>query len=91
MAETSSPALEGATWAQCTCKTCAARRQQDSPEPGCPCKECQPGSGIDYGAIRHNVTRRRQARMRVLLQRDPLTPAEERELDDLLHIYLYSN
>lgn len=91
MAETSSPARTEWGPSYCTSSCCADRRAQLEDPEGCGCKECQLGSGIDYGAVRHNVTRRRQARMRVLLQRDLLTPDEERELDDLLHIYLHSN
>ena len=87
MAETASPDLEGPTWAQCTCPRCEARREQESPEPGCPCKECQPGPGLNFESIRWNRVKNRQARLRALLQKDELTRREQDELDMLLHLY----
>ena len=54
----------------------------------CGCKECGPGPGIDYASVRHNRFRTRQARLRVLLQRDDLTGREQQELDELLHLYI---
>ena len=54
--------------------------------PGCPCKECQPGPGIDY--LSRHQGRRRTSRARINhLLRIPdadMTGAERDELEDLL-------
>lgn len=86
-----SPALEGVSWAQCACAGCKARRQEKKLVHGCPCAECQPGTGIDYNATRWNWTKVRQARMNELLADEygELTPAEQAELDYLVQVYLH--
>lgn len=66
-------------------------RPPDVAEPGCPCKECQPGPGVDHEAKRYKVTVMRRKRMQYLLVKDPLTPDEAEELDGLLHLYLHEN
>lgn len=93
MSETSSPALSAASWAQCSCTRCAARRARLHAS-GCPCKECQPGPGIDYDRGIGVRTATRRAEMRLLLKKNDqgtLTPAEETRLDELCHQYLYGN
>jgi hypothetical protein len=90
MPEQPSPVLTGVSWAQCTCKPCKARRAKERPEPGCSCKECQPGEGVDYGLNRNNRAKVRRERLKVLLQREDLNKTEEQELDDLLHLYIHS-
>lgn len=92
MAEAPAPVLSATSWAQCTCKPCETRRRVKQLLSGCPCKECQPGDGIDYA--RHLSARRYQMRKRltVLLEkndRGALTPAEETELDSLCSGYLF--
>lgn len=57
-------------------------------QPGCPCKECQPGPGLNYQAIQRGKSRAMSNRMQSLLRRENLTAAEERELEDLLHIMI---
>lgn len=74
-------------WHLCGCgcrkETCA---------PGCPCRECQPGPGIDYGHRRRAVFRSYRRRMDELLRRgDTLSPAEAEELDQLLLWYLHGS
>jgi hypothetical protein len=90
MPEQAPGALQEVSWAQCGCKPCAARRRKQGHRPGCPCPECQPGLGIDYGLNRNNRAKARRERMKDLLQRDLLSPAEEQELEELLHLYTYS-
>jgi hypothetical protein len=74
--------------AYCTSPCCAARRAQLEHPDECGCPECQPGPGLDFNSIRHNRVRQRQARLRVLLQRENLTTREQAELDELLHLYV---
>lgn len=72
--------------AQCGCGC----RPADA-APGCPCKECQPGPGIDHMAGRGAKARARNDRLRDLLHRpeEDLTEAETAELDGLLHWYIH--
>jgi hypothetical protein len=77
--------------AYCTSPCCAARRAQLEHPDGCGCKECQPGPGLDFGSIRHNRTRQRRERLRVLLQRENLSDSEAVELDELLHLYIHDS
>jgi hypothetical protein len=61
---------------------------------GCPCKECQPGPGIDFDRGAGVRTATRRAELRLLLKKNDeglLTPAEEDRLDELCHQYLYGN
>lgn len=71
------------TYVPCGCGC----RPADATEPGCSCPECQPGPGI----IRNPSVTRRQTRMRELLERYDLTEDEEKELDDLLHLYIHNH
>lgn len=92
MSETVSPVPAVLPWAQCTCERCTRLRAERSLADGCPCKECQPGPGIDFdhGAGVRTATRR--AEMRLLLKKNDagtLTPAEEDRLDYLCHDYIY--
>lgn len=94
MAETSAPARSGTSWAQCTCDRCETRRRVKRLAAGCPCKECQPGEGIDFA--KHLSVRRQRDRLRLkeLLEKNDrgvLTPAEEAELDDVCSSYLFGN
>jgi hypothetical protein len=72
-------------------------------EPGCPCKQCQPGPGIDFrtgrrsswdpentawGARRSEDAQAR-SRMVLLLERTHLDPLEQEELDGLLTRYVH--
>jgi hypothetical protein len=91
MPEQPSPVLDGVSWAQCACKPCKVRRTKENHAAGCPCKECQPGEGIDYGLNRNNRARVRRERMQALLRRDDLNTDEEQELDELLHLYIHSS
>jgi hypothetical protein len=70
----------------CGCRSSAAEA------PGCACKECQPGPGIDYLGNRHRLTTIRKVRMNFLLSLnfERLTQDEKAELDDLLSIYLHT-
>lgn len=55
--------------------------------PGCPCPECQPGPGIDYGACRLAGRGRRRDRLHTLLFRmasGSLPDDEAQELETLL-------
>lgn len=63
----------------CGCRPAAAL------SPGCPCKECQPGPGIDHGAWSSSKEKQRRARLSHLLRLEELTEAEAGELDGLLH------
>lgn len=74
-------------WFRCGCPRCTAH----DPET-CPCPECQPGPGIDYGAVQDRLTASRRTRMNALLRvpYEDLRPGERRELDDLLAIYLHT-
>jgi hypothetical protein len=93
MPEQPSPVLEGVSWAQCLCPPCKARRAERSHAPGCPCKECQPGEGIDFDRGHGVRTATRRAEMRLLLKKNDqgnLTPAEADRLDELCHLYLHS-
>lgn len=70
----------------CGCRPAAARA------PGCPCKECQPGPGIDHERRRHNTVAVRRERLRELLSKQDfrtLTAEEDQELEGLLHLYLH--
>jgi hypothetical protein len=92
MPEQPSPVLEETTWAQCTCKRCVRRRVERSLADGCPCKECQPGSGIDFDRGAGVRTATRRAELKLLLKKNDagaLTPAEEERLDYLCHDYIY--
>ncbi len=87
--------------AHCSCGC----RKAEATADGCPCKECQPGPGIDYPALRavrngdigrslspfSGMRARDRTRMNHLLEKDPLTKDEEAELDGLLNVYLHSN
>lgn len=94
MSETSSPARPAWGPAYCTSSCCAARRAQLEHPDGCPCKECQPGDGIDFGR-KHGVrTATRRAELTLLLRkndRGALTPAEEARLDELCQQYIYGD
>lgn len=60
----------------------------------CPCKECQPGPGVDHSARLGARSRYRRQRLKVLLEKNDtggLDPAEETELDDLCHTYLFGD
>jgi reverse gyrase len=92
MPEQPSPVLSGVTWAQCTCPRCTRRRVQEELADGCPCEECQPGSGIDFSASLGWRSLLKRKRLQELIQKNDLgglTPEEEEELDDLCHSYLY--
>lgn len=94
MPEAPSPVLSRTSWAQCQCERCAARRLAKSLLSGCPCKECQPGPGIDYGRGTGARTATRRAELTLLLRkndRGELTPAEENRLDDLCQQYIYGD
>lgn len=69
--------------AQCGCGC----RPESATEPGCPCKECQPGPGIDHEGNQGFKERHRRERLRYLLAKDTdlLTDSEVEELDGLLH------
>jgi len=57
---------------------------------GCPCKECQPGPGIDFRTEQIETASRRRKRMQALLRRgDDLTTVEQLELDDLLSVMIH--
>lgn len=93
VSESPSPVLSQASWAQCTCGTCKGRRAPLLAS-GCPCKECQPGEGIDFGRTHGVRTATRRAELTLLLRKNdkgPLTPAEEARLDELCHQYIYGN
>ena len=93
MPEAPSPVLSVASWAQCSCTRCAARRALLHAS-GCPCKECQPGPGIDYGRGIGVRTATRRAELTLLLRKNDraeLTPAEENRLDDLCQQYIYGD
>lgn len=77
------------SWAQCTCLQCRVRRVELRLSGGCPCKECQPGEGIDFGRSHGAKTRARNAELAVLLAKPSLTPEEEVRLDELCHSYLF--
>lgn len=66
-------------------------RPPGATEQGCPCRECQPGPGVDHTAKRRKVTVMRRGRMQYLLAKDPLTADEAEELDGLLHLYIHEN
>lgn len=71
-------------WNQCGCGC----RPADTHGTGCPCRECQPGGGIDHLAQYNRRSRRHTNRMQELLQRHFLTPAETAELDALLEAFV---
>jgi hypothetical protein len=94
MPEQPSPVLESPAWSQCTCKRCKDRRLAAKLLAGCPCKQCQPGDGIDFDRGAGVRTATRRAEMRLLLKKNDagtLTPAEEDRLDYLCHDYIYGN
>jgi hypothetical protein len=58
---------------------------------GCGCLECTAGPGTDHATARRTRAKERRSRMQALLAKDPLTPEEARELDELLHLYIHQN
>lgn len=68
--------------------TCGCGCRPAGCAPGCACKECQPGPGLNYTTVQREKSRDLGRRMQSLLKREHLTAAEERELDDLLHIMI---
>lgn len=90
MSELPSPATAEVPWSQCACERCTARRAQLLGS-GCPCPECQPGSGVDFEARLGSRTVRRRAELRALLAKNDLgglTAAEEARLDELCSVYV---
>lgn len=90
--ESPSPVLSHTSWAQCTCKRCTARRRVKALLDGCPCKQCQPGPGLDFSWKLSQRGRTQRLRLKVLLaknDRGELTPDEETELDGMCHDYLF--
>lgn len=63
---------------QCGC------RPAEATEPGCACKECQPGQGIDHLREAGQNEKARRTRLMRLLRMDTLAPADAEELDNLL-------
>ena len=88
-------------YAPCRCGC----RDKSATTTGCPCRQCQPGPGIDYQARRTvrnadigrslrprtGMSTRDRTRMNHLLEKDPLSKDDEAELDQILNIYLHSN
>lgn len=68
--------------------TCGCGCRPAGCEPGCPCKECQPGPGLNHRAVQRQKSRDLGFRMQSLLRREHLTEAEERELEDLIHVMI---
>lgn len=81
--------MTATAWHVCGCGC----RPQHTEGPGCPCRQCQPGPGIDFPGQRRSRLRQSRGRMQYLLAQDfdRLSVPEQQELDQLLEMYLHGN
>jgi hypothetical protein len=84
----SAPTREAWGPSACGCADCAPRLRR-AEAPGCPCRQGQPGPGINFLGSYSLRSRMRTQRIDTLLRKKELTPQEEAELDDLLHSIIH--